>query len=536
MVLLIVATAAAEGLEWKLEPSELLRYEKKKSGAKGRGSMVTVHGHDIRDHGHYRPVTLATGDFPAYFGLSTRVGTLRGKLKVREVIRLACRGMAKARALGDDRIEVVATWTFASRGKEEPRDRFRLDDGSAMTTTIFDAKNGAVHEATVTVRYRLVPLDPSKKEKTVDERWTLRFVKRQPIRWKGQRKQINECIDRGAKFLRTLQREEGDFKPHGNHTIGSTALAIMTLHACGVERNDPALRKALDWLLRQSPARNYDRSVALMAFDHVYTPEKEILALRRGKPVAFERRLPDEERAWCHRIAEALERAAPSPGMWDYSSKGAAPGGSRRPDASNSQYAVLGLRAAARLGYPVKEQSWRGVIRYFSQLRERKAKRGRVDVVFEGEVYAQTIKVPEAAGFRYRADGPFAWGSMTCAGIASLAIARDELQRARLRVDARAIDRMIWGGWAWLDAHWGVDRNPDHPGGRWYYYYLYSLERAGILARIKKVGGKDWYLEGAIQLLERERKGGGWGGSLTDNCFALLFLRRATAPVATVTR
>ena len=74
-----------------------------------------------------------------------------------------------------------------------------------------------------------------------------------------------------------------------------------------------------------------------------------------------------------------------------------------------------------------------------------------------------------------------------------------------------------------------------HPGGKWYYYYLYSLERAGILSGVKRVGNKDWYLEGVLQLLERQRKDGSWTAHVPANCFALLFLRRATAPVATLT-
>jgi hypothetical protein len=49
------------------------------------------------------------------------------------------------------------------------------------------------------------------------------------------------------------------------------------------------------------------------------------------------------------------------------------------------------------------------------------------------------------------------------------------------------------------------------------------------------VGGKDWYFEGATQLIARQRKNGSWneGGRLdiVETCFALLFLKRATAPI-----
>ena len=126
---------------------------------------------------------------------------------------------------------------------------------------------------------------------------------------------------------------------------------------------------------------------------------------------------------------------------------------------------------------------------------------------------------------------------MTCAGISSLAIAREQLQQRKKLAPKleKHIGDMILGGWAWLDRHWAVDRHPRHPGNRWHQYYLYSLERAGILDGVKRVGGKDWYRQGAMQLLARQKKSGSWDESekeqITKTCFALLFLKRATAPV-----
>ncbi|MEE8105535.1 MAG: hypothetical protein V3T86_08390 [Planctomycetota bacterium] len=52
-----------------------------------------------------------------------------------------------------------------------------------------------------------------------------------------------------------------------------------------------------------------------------------------------------------------------------------------------------------------------------------------------------------------------------------------------------------------------------------------------MLDRVKRIGGRDWYSEGARQLLARqEREKGAWGDDVVKNCFALLFLRRATTP------
>jgi hypothetical protein len=99
----------------------------------------------------------------------------------------------------------------------------------------------------------------------------------------------------------------------------------------------------------------------------------------------------------------------------------------------------------------------------------------------------------------------------------------------RYRSKMRDVQKAIDDGFAWLDRNWAVDQNP---GGRmeWHYYYLYGLERAGMLADRKWIGMHDWYREGAEYLLERQSGLGSWGDDV-QTCFALLFLKRSTMPV-----
>jgi hypothetical protein len=213
-----------------------------------------------------------------------------------------------------------------------------------------------------------------------------------------------------------------------------------------------------------------------------------------------------------------------------------------RADTSNTQYAVLGLQAASRLGIAVKEQTWLGVLRHVALVREADGPKGAVGLLRVGQAITETpapSPVAKVAGFRYRPNERRVWGSMTCAGISSLVIARDELSRmksAKLGVkQEEEIDSSILGAWAWLDQHWDVDRNPEKPGDAWYYYWLYALERAAVLDGVQRVGGRDWYFEGATELIARQKKDGEWdenGGDHTaETCFALLFLKKATAPL-----
>lgn len=133
------------------------------------------------------------------------------------------------------------------------------------------------------------------------------------------------------------------------------------------------------------------------------------------------------------------------------------------------------------------------------------------------------------------------YGSMSGAGLSSAAIAREALRRAgKLDAELEAKTRNeIRDGVAWFLENWSVIRNPKNGG--WYYYYLYSVEKAMETAGVEKLGPHEWWREGAAQLLAVEdsqpTKKGSWnGGNLEDTSFALLFLNRATLPATIQTQ
>lgn len=139
-----------------------------------------------------------------------------------------------------------------------------------------------------------------------------------------------------------------------------------------------------------------------------------------------------------------------------------------------------------------------------------------------------------------------AYGSMSGAGLSSAAIAREALRRSgKLEGDLEAKTRNeIRDGVAWFLQNWTPLRNPRK--AEWYYYYLYSVEKAMETAGVEKLGPHEWWREGSAQLLQIEdsqppgwnggaaapRSGkGSWnGGNIEDTSFALLFLNRATLP------
>lgn len=128
--------------------------------------------------------------------------------------------------------------------------------------------------------------------------------------------------------------------------------------------------------------------------------------------------------------------------------------------------------------------------------------------------------------------------SMTAGGVSSLAIWK--FFRGELKKDFDK-DSAIADGLKWIKEHFTVEQKTMHEGDGWgNYYYLYSLERAGILANVEKMGDHNWYCEGAKWLLDKQNADGSWPGSkigkepketkggTCNTCFAILFLKRAT--------
>ena len=65
-------------------------------------------------------------------------------------------------------------------------------------------------------------------------------------------------------------------------------------------------------------------------------------------------------------------------------------------------------------------------------------------------------------------------------------------------------------------------------------YFLWTLERCGVLFNRRQIAGKDWYPWGSELLLVNQNPDGTWTAGdypgsmpIADTCFALLFLKRA---------
>jgi len=321
---------------------------------------------------------------------------------------------------------------------------------------------------------------------------------------------IDDAIERGVAFLRSTQMLDGSWDQHQHvHFGGQTALSLLTLIKAGVSVDDPAITAAREFLRANGSESTYGTGCLLMAL--------EALGDEGLKP-------------WATELAEQLmgtqggyDAAGKHDGMWTYP---------LQPNTtvclSNTQYAILGLRSAQRMGVNIPSRVFRKTLDDLA-LYGVESERSRGTSRFDD-------RDARLIGFQYRAEGGHggASGSMTTAALAVLYSCRGAFGEAppkRLEADLLELER---GAWRWLDMHFAVEHNPGRPDS-WHYYYLYGLERVGAFFERPTVGERDWYWDGARFLVGEQKPNGDWGDQ-TNTCFAVLFLKRATASLSGPTR
>ncbi len=273
--------------------------------------------------------------------------------------------------------------------------------------------------------------------------------------------------------------------------LGWTAIVLLGLVEAGVSPQDPRIADAVAALMNASLEGTYAVSVRTMLA--AILPDRH-----RGRL--------DSDVRW---LLEGFSRRSRG---WDYVKRP----NSTREDNSINQFASLALADAAARGVDVPERLW--------ELLE-----------------ARTLDMQRPdGGWTYEGRGE-PRGSMTAAGVATLFMLDRHLDpRRRTReAAAAAIER----GLAWLAERFDPDRNPGHPLHET--YWLFSLERAALAGGLSRLGGRDWFREGAASLIEtlcETDPEGGWrlrretprGRTIRwhEHALGLLFLIRGRVPIA----
>lgn len=290
--------------------------------------------------------------------------------------------------------------------------------------------------------------------------------------------QVEAALSRGARAAMK------DLENYQYSSVGYTTLCVMALLNAGKSRDEPAIRAALNKVLRES-----ERS--LQPYEAPYQIGLACMLLNMLKDPALRR--PAERLA-----ANLVQRQNPD-GGW----------GTPSSDNSRTQFALLGLKAAQDMGVKVPPEVFKRARRYVQ------AGQNRLDGSW-------SYRIPADAGY----------GSMTAAGTTSLFVVNEQAYKESSVCGGPAEDWRLQKALGWLGENFTVRSNPNN--GAHHYYYLYALERIGVLTGQKYIGGHDWYREGAEYLVRQQRADGSWADSsgFLATEFALLFLGKGREPVA----
>jgi hypothetical protein len=377
---------------------------------------------------------------------------------------------------------------------------------------------------------------------------------------------VAAALKRGTEHLRARLRDldraelaaqpaDGENSFHG----GRLALGLLALIKGGVPRDDAVLGRGLAALRERALIDTYSLGNALMALEALHAPGNELADLRHGvidRP--RQRSLPPADlelaRRWTGRLLQNVDtRVDPEVLLRFNYTRG------ERYDNSVTQYGLLGLYSAHLCGIALPATVWEAAVNHLLAAQGEGRPRFELDLVdyrtlarlqSEPDVRRTASRLPvRPAGWNYddpREGGEYrpVWGSMTCAGVAGLAICQAALldqpgqKRFKLQADATAA-RNAGFGWLAQNLSFRV-----HPGAivrqhQWLYYYLYGLERAALLSGVALLQDRDWYFEGALMLVLAQQQNGSWPSELHGDheierdAMAILFLKQGTLPVLT---
>lgn len=307
---------------------------------------------------------------------------------------------------------------------------------------------------------------------------------------------VNRAVDRACRHVLSQQEPGGGFGTGDKvHPLGRTSLALLALLHGGISITDPKIVTAIDFLIDRLDAASSTRaSKEPIPTRSTYETGLTLMLLYDlgPSPRYVSRMLP---------LAQYLiSTFDKSQRMWGY------PEGGR--DVSNTQYALLGLRAAAR----------------------RNLRPNDFDTTLHQSLLGILNCQRPDGGVAYQ-PGQFSRASMTVAALALMRFFEDELDdfHAATKDLARARKAMK-GAKAWIDANYSVEDHREglSRGSSYYYYYIYGLERYGAFCELREIAGHDWYSEGAEFLLAQQNANGSFGTTIDDTCFAILFLRKAS--------
>jgi hypothetical protein len=352
---------------------------------------------------------------------------------------------------------------------------------------------------------------------------------------------VQEAIKKGVAWLRTAPT-------HGSEKTGirnCDELILLTLIHAGAGTDDPKVKELLQRVLTSPLDRTYPTALQAVVLEEI---DRVRFQWRIAQCAQF---LIDNQCTngqWFYGESTPTIAGMPSPDVklpGDVVLKRPKPKvekkvpvartktGPASGDSSNSQYAAIGLRACVDAGIVIPPD--------VAPLAVKAIREGQwMPVEWKGP---RPKGIPSGAvprGWCYHSPSTHRpYLSMTAGSVAALTIYDSILKKDWKK------DSVVNDGLAWLAVNFSVTENTGPM--EWealpvneLHYALYAMERAGRLYGTEYFGEHAWYSEGVKQLLATQDAEGSWSEKpldkswstpTWDTCFAILFLRRSTAPL-----
>ncbi len=379
------------------------------------------------------------------------------------------------------------------------------------------------------------------------------------------RGRVRKGIEQGVKHLRSGQM----LKPETDATMDriqyeEAAAVTWVLRRAGVPADDPTLVEAARRLRARSPNTIDEATLVLLALCARPLPEANPFAIAEAsKPEPAPPALSTDDRTLVESTVQLVLTKQLKAGRFASAGKeydGAGGWGTdltpaarllEAADIPTTYLALLGLEAAARRGVAIPASTYLAALPLL--LRSQAAKGPKVTLKMNevrGTDRFEWTESAQARGFGWTAvlaNTPT--GYETVGGALGLAVCQDALQKDRgfTKEIRRQTRTAIRDAFAWLQQNYDITKNPvvgredmkELVGPLYHHHWLQGLARLEIHARMRFVGTHDWYQEGAEELLKTQDPDGSWDAIWWSNCYALLFLMRASlpsiSPVVTVT-
>jgi hypothetical protein len=322
--------------------------------------------------------------------------------------------------------------------------------------------------------------------------------------WAATPEEVEASRVKGIEFLKSQQSTDGSWD-FPNYTTGITALCTLALVENGVPLSDPAVDKGYRFVKKQATD-----------VDNTYEVALSVLLLARVGDRA--------DRSTIRTLGARLLAGQNEGGGWGYKCPKTDASILSKPDSikrekglgdnSCTQFGVLGLWVASRYGVPIES----AMVSVASRFLDGQNEDG-------GWSYSpSTREKPEDSR-----------NTMTCAGLFSLTVARatrirEEQKNKPANTEVRGEKATLLADPVYAKGFEKVGQYATGVGPGAAKYFLWSIERLGVLLGLEKLGTVDWFASGSDALVKTQRPDGGWSEGkerLSDTSFAILFLRKA---------